>query len=62
MATLTDLSLSDLKAMEHELKEQKNLYEASGNTDAAMQTSDQLMQVKMAINEKLSGYGGMLKS
>lgn len=62
MATLTDLSLSDLKAMEHELKEKKNLLEASGNSDAALEAADQLMNVRTAISEKLSGYGPMLKS
>ena len=60
--TLENLSTADLHAMKQQLIEDKNLYEASGQTDKAHEAATQAVRITEEIQNRMFNNGVMIKS
>lgn len=60
--TLENLSTADLHAMKHQLIEDKNLYEASGQSDKAHEAAVQATKITEEIQIRMQINGVMIKS
>lgn len=57
-----NLSPADLKAMQHQLMEEKSLYEASGQTDKAYEAAQQAARITEELRNRMHDTGVMLRS